>query len=150
MKKLFAIVFCMLSGLAMAQQTPVKILVASPPGGAFDKVTRAVAKALQDTSGRSYTVENRPGANNAIGTKEVANHPGPDVYPLVSGTTVFINNDLIDGVTDVTPVYYLGYMPEAIIARPDFKYNTVAEVVKKKWQRLRPYSLIAVAALRLK
>jgi tripartite-type tricarboxylate transporter receptor subunit TctC len=140
MKKLFAI-FALTCAVTSVMAQNIRVVVPSPGAGTFDKVGRAWAKALEGTLGKPVTVENQAGANGAIGTKFVANYSGPDIVLLASGTSLFINNEQIDGVNDVEPIYYLGYVPEAIISRPDFKYNTAAEFVKNSTERITLASL---------
>jgi len=135
MKKLFAI-FAMMCAVTSVMAQDIRVVLPNPSGGTFDKVGRAWAKALENALGKPVTVENQPGANGAIGTRFVANYAGSDIVLLGSGTTLFINNDQVDGINDVEPIYYLGYVPEAIVARPDFKYNTVAEFVKNSNERV--------------
>lgn len=140
MKKLFAI-FALTFAVTSVSAQNIIVVLPNPGGGTFDKVGRAWAKALENALGKPVTVENRPGANGAIGTKYVANYTGADIVLLGSGTTLFVNNEQIDGVNDVEPIYYLGYVPEAIVARPDFKYNTAAEFVKNSTERVTLASL---------
>ena len=59
------------SRMASAQtypSRPISIVVPFPAGGATDVVTRVLAKGLSDRLGQSVVVDNRPGANGAIGS----------------------------------------------------------------------------------
>lgn len=146
MKKLLAILLAVCAVTAQAQAQPnsnmfgqrdaIRIIAPNPPGGTFDKVARAVQQSLQDVLGQSVVVENRPGANGAIGGRELINHRGDEPLMQVSGTSLFIHNPHIDGFTDMDAVFYLGYVPEAIVVRSDFKYNSAADLVKNSTERL--------------
>jgi len=73
--------------LAMAQPFPakgVRIVVAYPPGGATDVVTRLLADHLTRSLGQAVVVENRSGAGGLIGSDLVAK-AAPDGYTLLMG-----------------------------------------------------------------
>src|SRR5262245_65438519 len=55
---------------AHAQTFPnktIRIIVPYPAGGSIDLTARIIAKNLQDSVGHNVIVENKPGANAAIG-----------------------------------------------------------------------------------
>ena len=55
---------------AHAQTFPnktMRIIVPYPAGGSIDLTARVIAKNLQDSVGQNVIVENKPGANAAIG-----------------------------------------------------------------------------------
>jgi|SRR6516225_11013495 len=55
---------------AQAQTFPsktIRIIVPYAPGGSIDLTARVIAKNLQDSVGQNVIVENKPGANAAIG-----------------------------------------------------------------------------------
>jgi tripartite-type tricarboxylate transporter receptor subunit TctC len=71
-------------GAAQAQDYPTKpvtIVVGVPPGGSTDLVARMTAEAMSKFLGTRILVENRPGANAAIATRQVAQAPA-DGYTL--------------------------------------------------------------------
>src|SRR5215475_20902 len=91
---------------AGAQDYPsriVRIVVAFPAGGPTDFVARLLADKLKSILGQGVVVENKPGANGAIGAEYVA-RAEPDGH-LLFLTTV--------GAVAVTPhlVPKLGYDP---------------------------------------
>ena len=76
--------------LARAQaypSRPVRIIVATAAGGTTDLAARLIAQWLTDKLGQPFTVENRTGGSNNIGT-EAAVRATPD------GTTLFMANSV--------------------------------------------------------
>lgn len=61
---------------------PIRVVVASAPGGAIDVVARVVAQQLADTWKQPVPVENRPAAGAVIGVETVA-RAAPDGYTLL-------------------------------------------------------------------
>src|SRR3954451_2063050 len=84
--RLLAILALSVLGLASAQAQefptrPVRLVVAFPAGGPTDFVARLLADKLQGIIGQSVLVENKSGANAAIGADHVAKSD-PDGYTL--------------------------------------------------------------------
>jgi len=80
---------------AAAQAYPAKtmrIIVAFPAGGPIDIVARMLAPKLSETMGQQVIVDNRAGANGAIGTEYVVKSPadGYTLY-LASPSAIAIN-----------------------------------------------------------
>src|SRR3954465_5711102 len=64
---------------------PVKFIVPFAAGGGTDIVARLLAHALETALGQPFVVENRPGAQGAIGAALVAKSP-PDGYTVLVGS----------------------------------------------------------------
>ncbi len=82
-----ALVFA-LAGPVGAQdypQRPVRLVVAFAPGGNTDFVARLIANELKKYLGQSVVIENKPGANGAIGADYVAKSAS-DGYTLFFST----------------------------------------------------------------
>jgi tripartite-type tricarboxylate transporter receptor subunit TctC len=81
----------LLAAPALAQGTgqgawpnrPVRVIVPFTPGGATDGMARVTAAKLQEKLGQPFVVENRPGANGAVGGQFVA-QAAPDGYTFAS------------------------------------------------------------------
>jgi len=77
------------AGFAQAQgypNKPIRMIVASAPGGAPDILGRAIAQKMSDSLGQQVVVDNRAGASGLIGA-EIAAKSAPDGYTLFLGTT---------------------------------------------------------------
>lgn len=114
---------------------PVKIIVPYPPGGAYDIIARVVGQKLSSAWGQPFLVENRTGANGALGAVAVAKAP-PDGYTLMVGGLGpnAINGSLYpnlsyDPAEDFAPIVQVINTPNVLVVNPAFKPRSVAEVV---------------------
>src|SRR3954447_16632958 len=97
MRFLFALMLACLWALApaAAQEFPnraIRIVVPFPAGGPTDILSRIVAQKMSEDFGQPVVIENRPGADTAIGAVQVA-HAAPDGYTLLAAmdTTLVLN-----------------------------------------------------------
>ncbi len=130
--------FCFGPGAPRAQSypaKPIKIVVGYSPGGGTDILARMVGQKLSEQMGRPVMVENRPGADAAIGAEYVAK-AAPDGYTLFAGTTaemVFnsaLNSHLAyDPVKDFIPVIHLSMTPMIFAVNHAFPANSMRELV---------------------
>ena len=127
MNRLLAAVFAFLLSLCppiVLGQTypakPVRIVVPFAPGGGTDVTARMMAKQLTGVMGQSIFVENRPGAEGAIGTDQVAKSPA-DGYTLLVLTPGFVigaalQKDLpYNSRQDLVPVAFIGEQPLVLV-----------------------------------
>src|ERR1700746_3313090 len=103
------------AGIAAAAQgetfptRTILVIVPYAPGGSIDLTARVIAKNLQDSVGQSVIVENKPGANAAIGIEALLRSE-PDGHTLVilSDSPVTINVHLsqlnYDPLVDLVPI----------------------------------------------
>jgi tripartite-type tricarboxylate transporter receptor subunit TctC len=70
---------------------PIKFVVANTPGGPSDIVGRIVAAALQQSTGKTFIIENRGGAGGNLGMEYVARSE-PDGYTILLATNAFSVN----------------------------------------------------------
>ena len=120
---------------------PIRMVIAFPPGGPTDFVGRLIADKLKDILGQTVIIENKPGANGAIGADSVAKSP-PDGYTLFLTTvgavaiTPNMRNDLpYDVLRDFAPVTLVVRNTTVVVVRADSPANSAkefVEIAKKK------------------
>jgi tripartite-type tricarboxylate transporter receptor subunit TctC len=120
---------------------PVRMIVAFPAGGPTDFVARLLADAVKGTLGQAVLIENKAGANAAIGADYVAKS-APDGYTLFFTTisAVAMNphmrSDLpYDPVRDFTPISRMVLTKEVLVvsAKSDIKTTKdLLELAKQK------------------
>lgn len=112
----------------------VRLTVTFPPGGGADLLARVVAKQLTEKWGQPVVVENRGGADGAIGATYAARTP-PDGYNLlmiISTHTVlpFMKNTLqYDVVQDFAPILRMAEAPNIVVAHPSFPARNIPELI---------------------
>ena len=134
---LAAAAFGMQAGYTAAQTypaKPIRLIVGVQPGGNLDTVGRAVAQGLSDALGQRVLVENRPGANAAIGAQYVARST-PDGYTLLMMASTFTNapslmrNIPYDPVRDFAGVSLVAFIPQVLVVHPSLPVKTVRELI---------------------
>src|SRR5438874_11355794 len=114
---------------------PVKLIVNFPPGGVADTLARAIAPGVSEAIKQPVVVENRPGANGAIGADAVAKSPADGYTFLVTSggaMTVdpFIYSNLpYDTQQDLTPVASLAIVRVFLMIHPSVPAKNLNEFV---------------------
>jgi tripartite-type tricarboxylate transporter receptor subunit TctC len=105
------------------------------PGGPLDLTARLIAGKLGARFGQSFVVENKPGANGAIGVQAVISAPA-DGYTLLvhgsAGTTIYqavMRHPAFDTLRDLTPITLIVYFDLILCASPEMPFRTVKEFV---------------------
>jgi tripartite-type tricarboxylate transporter receptor subunit TctC len=136
--KIAAIAILCLPALAAAQtwpSKPIKMIVPFPAGGGTDFIGRLAAKQLGDRLGQPVFVDNRGGANGAIGAQALMQSP-PDGYTIAAisdGPTV-INPLLYEKnpyhpLRDFVPVAMMIKFPSMLTAHPSTGLRSVADLI---------------------
>jgi tripartite-type tricarboxylate transporter receptor subunit TctC len=134
-----AIAACWLvaTGPAQAQTYPartIKMVIAFPPGGPTDFVGRLLADKLKELLGQSVIIENKAGANGAIGADAVAK-ADPDGYTLFFTTvgavaiTPNLRNDMpYDTLRDFAPVSLVVNNTTVLVVSPTLSANSAKDL----------------------
>jgi tripartite-type tricarboxylate transporter receptor subunit TctC len=114
---------------------PIRLIVPYTPGGAADQLARVLGNRLGKDLGQPVIIENKPGANTAIGAQHVA-QAAPDGYTifLASSASMVLNPLLYSKLTynperDLAPVSLLTTLPLVMIVNPAVPAKTVGEFV---------------------
>jgi tripartite-type tricarboxylate transporter receptor subunit TctC len=124
-------------GAVWAQSYPVKpirLVVAVQPGGNLDMVGRAVAEKVSEGFGQRMYVENRPGANTAIGLTHVA-RSAPDGYTfaMVAQSALvaakMMRTPTYDPLRDFAGVSLIATLPQMLVVHPSVPAKSVRELI---------------------
>jgi tripartite-type tricarboxylate transporter receptor subunit TctC len=145
MRKAVAIVLTTLAALCVAPapsfaqswpDRPIRMIVPFPAGGGTDFVGRMVANYLSQRFNQPIYVENRGGANGAIGL-EAVKQSAPDGYTLAftSDTPMTVNPWLYKNLSyrpldDFIPVATAVRLPGMLAAHPSLPANNIAELIE--------------------
>jgi tripartite-type tricarboxylate transporter receptor subunit TctC len=113
---------------------PVRFISPFAPGGGTDTVARALAQRMGESLGKTFIVDNRPGAEGSIGTELGAKSP-PDGYTLlvVNLGTLAINPNLrklnYDPLRDFAPVVQTTSSSTVLVVHPSLPVKNTRELV---------------------
>jgi tripartite-type tricarboxylate transporter receptor subunit TctC len=124
---------------ARAQDYPtraVTIVAPSAPGGMYSILARLIGGKLERLYGKSFVVENRPGASSVTGAVAVTRAP-PDRYTLMVATSstlatnVTLHKNLpYDPLADFVPITLIALSPEVLLINASLPVNSIADLVK--------------------
>jgi tripartite-type tricarboxylate transporter receptor subunit TctC len=122
------------AALAAYPDRTVRIVVANTPGGPSDIVGRITAAALQQSTGKTFIIENIGGAGGNIGMGNAARSE-PDGYTILLATNAYsINAGLYnklpyDAHNDFVGVSELATSPNTFVVRSELPARTIKEFV---------------------
>jgi len=115
---------------------PIRLVVPFDAGGTVDALGRVVATQISKQSGMRFVIDDRPGANGAIGSAAVA-RATPDGYTVLNVSPSIVLNALLmrkdppyDLHKDFVPVTNIGIgQGYLLVARQDLPAKSVFELV---------------------
>ena len=136
---LLPVVLCALSSHAAAQSYPgriIRVIAPFPPGGgATEIIIRLVAPKMQEYLGQSVIIDNRAGANGAIGSEMVA-RAAPDGYTLLYATSSTVATSMymsktlpFDPIRDFSAINMVASSITAFVAHPGVPVNSIRELI---------------------
>ena len=123
--------------LAQAQTwpaKPIRMILAFPPGGPTDIVSRVLAQKLGEQLGQQVLVDNKPGAGGNIGA-ELASKAPNDGYTIFYNTSAIVINPALygkasyDTLKDFVPVVLTAAIPMVLVLNPAVPAKTMKEFV---------------------
>jgi tripartite-type tricarboxylate transporter receptor subunit TctC len=126
----------------LAAQTPypsrtISMVVAFNAGGSTDLVARVLAQHIGSILGQTVIVENKGGADGAIGTAGVS-RATPDGYTIMIGTNstlainpLFYKEITYNPITDFAPISLVAQSPNILVSSPKFDAKSVADVIAR-------------------
>ena len=114
---------------------PIRWIVPYPPGGITDNATRMVLQKVQEQTGWTIVVENKPGANSMLGADLVAKS-SPDGYTFVTviaahaaNATLYAGKAPYDPVKSFSPVSLVGIAPLIMTVNTNLPAKDVKELI---------------------
>jgi tripartite-type tricarboxylate transporter receptor subunit TctC len=114
---------------------PITVVVPAAPGGVSDVMGRLVAQRLMSAWNQQVIVENRGGANHAIGAAMVGKAQPDGHMMMVGAETVFVINPTLHAgklpydPNDFAPVTGLVRVNQALLAHPSLPASNIAELI---------------------
>jgi len=114
---------------------PVRIIVPFAPGGTTDILARLIGQRLNDPLRQPIIIDNRPGANGALGT-DLAVKSAPDGHTIVMGylgslaVNPHLNSKLsYDPLRDLSPITLIALTTQAIIVHPSLPVKSTRDLI---------------------
>jgi tripartite-type tricarboxylate transporter receptor subunit TctC len=111
---------------------PVSLLIAFPPGGPSDVLSRVVGKKLEQILGQPFIMDNRPGAGGNIAA-EAAAHAAADGYTILMGNNSILATNAalykkvnFDAERDFAPISLIGAQANILVVNPDMPVKSLA------------------------
>jgi tripartite-type tricarboxylate transporter receptor subunit TctC len=122
--------------LASYPDRPIRLVIAFPPGGATDTMTRQITQELGEALGQSVVIENKPGAGGYVAWNYVAASP-PDGYTLLMAeNAVGVSQALykkasssFDPVKQYDAIAAVATSPLVLAVANNVKANSVTELI---------------------
>ena len=111
---------------------PVRMIIAFPPGGPTDLVSRVLAQKLSEQLGQQVIVDNKPGAGGNIAA-EMAARATPDGYTIFYNTSAIVIGPALyskvnyDTLKDFAPVLLTASVPMVLVVNPQLPARSVKE-----------------------
>ena len=114
----------------------VMIVAPAAPGGLYSLFARLIGSKLEQRLGKSFIVENRPGASSIVGALSVIRAPHDGYTLMVANNTGLAVNVAMhkslpyDPVKDLVPVALIAHIPEVLVVNAALPVRSPADLGK--------------------
>jgi tripartite-type tricarboxylate transporter receptor subunit TctC len=114
---------------------PVSLLIAFPPGGPSDVLSRIVGKKLEQILGQPFIMDNRPGAGGNIAAEAAARAVADGHTLLMGNNSILATNAALyktisfDAERDFAPVSLVGSQANILVVNPNVPAKSLAELI---------------------
>jgi tripartite-type tricarboxylate transporter receptor subunit TctC len=114
---------------------PVSLLIAFPPGGPSDVLSRVVGKKLEQILGQPFIMDNRPGAGGNIAAEAAANAAADGHTILMGNNSILATNAALykkvnfDPEKDFAPISLIGSQANILVVNPNLPVKSLAELI---------------------
>jgi tripartite-type tricarboxylate transporter receptor subunit TctC len=114
---------------------PVTLVVAFPPGGPSDVLSRIVGKKLEQLLGQPFIIENRPGAGGNVAAEQAARAPADGHTLLMGNNSILATNAALykkinfDPEADFAPISLVGSQANILVVNPQVPARSMAELI---------------------
>jgi tripartite-type tricarboxylate transporter receptor subunit TctC len=116
---------------------PITMVVAFAAGGSTDLIARVLAQRMGTILGQTVIIENKGGADGAIGTAAVT-PAAPDGYTIILSTTsthvinpLLYKNISYNPSTDFQPISLVAQSPNILVSSTKFDAKSVSDVIAR-------------------
>lgn len=112
----------------------VTIVAPAAPGGMYSLFARLIANRLEQRFGKTFIVENRPGASSIVGGMSVIRAPHDGYTLMVANTTGLAVNVTLrkalpyDPVRDFAPVSLIVRIPEVLVVNAELPVHSLSDL----------------------
>ena len=124
---------------AQAQDYPnraVTIVAPAAPGGLYSLFARLIGTKLEQRLGKTFVVENKPGASSIVGALYVIRSPHDGYTLMIGNTSGFATNVSMhkslpyDPTKDFAPVAVIARVPEVLVVNAALPVHSLADLAQ--------------------
>ena len=130
------ITLCQSAGAQDYPSRPVTIVVPFAPGGSTDLLSRMVGQKLEQRWGKTFVIENKPGAASLVAASAVAK-ANPDGYTLMMAPSATMSTNVTlykslpyDPVAELVPLAVIAQTPFVLVVNPSLPVHSVQDFIK--------------------
>jgi tripartite-type tricarboxylate transporter receptor subunit TctC len=114
----------------------VTIVAPAAPGGLYSLFARLIGSRLEQRFGKSFVIENRPGASSIVGSLSMIRSPHDGYTLMIANTSGLAANVSLhkslpyDPLKDFAPVALIARVPEVLVVNASLPVHSLAELAQ--------------------